>query len=101
MLILLYPCTTPSLSPSQYRTSTVEYYREFYASDVCSTDPPACEWLKDRFRQNEEWVMSQVKAQGNKDPYWHVVGLYYKQMDGIFQGGCYGRTNCLAEPMCT
>ena len=56
---------------------------EFYGNDICQSDPEACTWLRDRFRQNTEFINQKVKELANTEPYWHQVNLFYQQMDGV------------------
>lgn len=71
-----------------FRIYIVEQYKEFYSRDICTSDPMACKWLKQRFRDNNDYIKSMVKLYANQDPYWHQVNLLYKQMDGISEGKC-------------
>ena len=34
----------------------VEQYKEFYANDVCKSHPDLCEWVKERVRENNDWI---------------------------------------------
>ena len=68
------------------RTYITEQYKEFYANDICTKSPQTCHWLKNRFRRNSEVVMKKVGEMRKTDSYWHQVGLFYEQMDGVSQG---------------
>ena len=63
-----------------------EYYKEFYANDVCKKEPGACEWIGDQIRRNAEYVRAMVRSDSAKSSYWHHVGLFYKQMEGLARG---------------
>ena len=69
-----------------FRTSIVEQYKEFYANDICTSEPDACEWIGEQLKGNHEYVKRMVKAKSDSDPFWHLVGLFYKQMEGITRG---------------
>ncbi len=66
-----------------FRKSILEYYKEFYAKDFCKKDPPACDWLKGRFKRNTDYALRRVRELRASEPYWHMVGLFYEQMEGI------------------
>ena len=68
------------------RTYIVEQYKEFYTNDVCKSTPDACQWIKERFRKNSDYVQSEIKARSSIVPFWHQVNLFYKQMEGVRQG---------------
>ena len=64
----------------------MEQWKEFFVNDICSSDPAACEYIFDVFRENREWIQTQVELKAETEPYWHQVDLLYAQMDGITQG---------------
>ncbi len=68
------------------RTATIESYKEFFGNDICSTDPDACEWIKEAFRLNTQVVEGMIAQKSQTDPYWHMVNLMYLQMTGLRQG---------------
>jgi hypothetical protein len=68
------------------RTNIIENYKEFFANDICSSDPDACTWLKETFALNQAFVDGMIAQKAQTDPYWHQVNLYYLQMTGITQG---------------
>ena len=67
------------------KTYITEAYKEFFANDVCKTSPEKCRWIKDQFRQNQNWVNDQHFANfetGRNDPYWYQIALIESQMAG-------------------
>ena len=38
------------------RIYIVEHFKEFYANDVCKSHPDLCEWVKERVRENNDWI---------------------------------------------
>ena len=68
------------------RTYIVESYKEYYANDVCKSNPKLCAWLKQRFAENTEYVNGMVEKEGKTNPYWHQVNLIYQQIEGISRG---------------
>ena len=68
-----------------------EYYRQFFIEDkdlkhLCDADPAGCSWVDQKMRENADFVRGMVEANRGKDPYWHMVGLFYEQMEGISKG---------------
>ena len=63
-----------------------EYYKEFYVNDVCKKEPGACEWISGQLKKNAEYIRRTVVANSSTDSYWHHVGLFYKQMEGLVLG---------------
>ncbi len=82
--IVLYSDYSPS------RKFILEYYREFYATDICSKEPDACEWIGNQLKKNHEYIKRMVKQHAKTDSYWHLVGLFYKQMEGMTKGTYIG-----------
>jgi len=67
-------------------TSISYYYREFFLEGLCKEVEGFCDWMKENIDLNEQWVEDMVELYNEKDPYWHMVQLFYKQMDGISKG---------------
>ena len=44
-------------------------------------EPDACEWIGNQLKGNHKFVKRMVRQNGDSDPYWHLVGLFYKQME--------------------
>ena len=68
-----------------------EYYRQFFIEDkdtqqICEADPAACSRVEEKMRENADYVRRRVAANRGEDPYWHMVGLFYEQMEGISKG---------------
>lgn len=68
------------------RTYIIESYKEFYANDICTSDPKACAWLKAQIKENTKYVAESLAKYADTDPFWHQVGLMYTQIEGIAQG---------------
>lgn len=45
-----------------------------------------CDWVKEKYSGNLKWVQAQAKENKLDDPYWHLVNLAYKQIDGLETG---------------
>ena len=68
-----------------------EYYRQFFILDkdlghICEAHPESCEFAERTMRENAAYVRRMVEAHRGEDPYWHMVGLFYEQMEGISKG---------------
>ena len=53
---------------------------------MCEADPAACSRVEEKMRENADYVRRRVAANRGEDPYWHMVGLFYEQMEGISKG---------------
>lgn len=45
-----------------------------------------CDWVKEKYSGNLKWVQAQAKENKLDDPYWHLINLAYKQIDGLKTG---------------
>jgi hypothetical protein len=76
-----------------------EYYDEFFANGICKKEPDACVWIGNQIRANRNYVKKQVRKKAPTDPYWHMVGLFYEQMEGVEKGKvnllCFCEVNML------
>ena len=63
-----------------------EYYNEFYANDICKSEPGACEWIGDQIKRNTEYVKGMVERNSATSSHWHHIGLFYTQMEGLTKG---------------
>jgi hypothetical protein len=43
-------------------------------------------WIGNQIRANRNYVKKQVRKNASTDPYWHMVGLFYEQMEGVEKG---------------
>lgn len=59
------------------------------AKGYCTDRPNVCEQLKDYMTTNKNWIKSKLNE---SDPYWYQVGLYYKQLDGLYDGYMRGKS---------
>merc|ERR1719500_1459861 len=68
------------------RNSINEYYKEFFANGVCLGNPDFCGYMQKQIDINELWLGEMIKEREEEEPYWHMVSLFYSQMDGITEG---------------
>jgi len=73
------------------RNTITEYYQEFFGNDLCKDDADKekegfCNWMRGQMDTNQEWVDRKVEEEGKTDPFWHMVHLFYLQMEGLAMG---------------
>ncbi|KAG8036060.1 hypothetical protein G9C98_004639 [Cotesia typhae] len=60
---------------------------------VCVGDRKAiCDVVRQQLRDNSEVARSHAKLLGAEDPFWHMVRLFYAQLDGLKEGWNYELT---------
>merc|ERR1712212_90731 len=68
------------------RNSISEYYNEFFGNGLCLKIPDFCAYMQKQIDINEIWLGEIIKEKEEKEPYWHMVSLFYSQIDGITEG---------------
>jgi len=73
------------------RNTITEYYQEFFGNDLCKDDADKekegfCDWMRGQMDINQEWVDRKVGEERETDPFWHMVHLFYLQMEGLTRG---------------
>jgi len=67
------------------KTFITEAYKEFFANDVCKSHPEKCLWIEGRFRENWDWMQTQILTNW-ADPYWYQVSHVVNQIQGMKKG---------------
>ena len=62
------------------RNSISAYYNEFFANGLCLQNPEFCAYMQKQIDINELWLGEMIKEKKEKDPYWHMVSLFYSQV---------------------
>lgn len=68
------------------RNSIHEYYKEFFANDLCKDDqektdkPQFCDYMRHQIDLNEDWLQKKIQEEADTDPYWHMVRMFYIQV---------------------
>jgi len=70
------------------RNSIHEYYKEFFTNDICKGEDgyKVCQFMKAQIKANDQWIKKSVQQKAYYDPFWHMVKLFYQQMEGITEG---------------
>ena len=70
------------------RNSIHEYYKEFYTNDICKGEDglKVCQYMKDQIKANDQFIKETVQRKSKDEPFWHMVNLFYQQMEGITEG---------------
>ena len=70
------------------RNTIYEYYKEFYANDICNDKEGSkvCQYMKDQIMVNDLWIRENIESKAQVDPFWHMVRLFYQQMEGMMDG---------------
>eukprot|EP00092_Neocalanus_flemingeri_P103747 GFUD01132790.1.p1 GENE.GFUD01132790.1~~GFUD01132790.1.p1 ORF type:complete len:586 (+),score=132.83 GFUD01132790.1:1-1758(+) len=70
------------------RNSIYEYYKEFFTNDVCKGEDglKVCQYMKDQIKVNDDWIKESVQQKAKNDSFWHMINLFYQQMEGITEG---------------
>lgn len=55
-------------------------------SDYCEGRPAYCDKIRDYLSTNTKWVMKMYKKLRSTSSYWHQVGLFYEQLEGLAWG---------------
>lgn len=59
-------------------------------ADPCENNTSACKQIRTVLEESFTSINSNVTLYEHIDPYWHQVGLFYKQIEGIYTGWNYG-----------
>ena len=62
------------------------YYKEFIHKGFCTVDPQFCEFIREKFQQNLNWIKEMTKVQndeGRVSSYWKMVNLFHSQLEGL------------------
>ncbi|TRY78809.1 hypothetical protein TCAL_07583 [Tigriopus californicus] len=62
----------------QYWVNTVDGY--------CNGKEEICEKVIEYLESNTRWIKTKIAAHRSKNPYWHQVGLFYDQFEGVVHG---------------
>ena len=70
------------------RNTIHEYFKEFYTKDICAGEEgkEICEYFRKQILVNDVWIKEQVEKKAHVDPYWHMINMFYQQMDGMMEG---------------
>ena len=52
----------------------------------CDGKQGLCDKIRKWVRDNTDWVRKKLDVARRKDEYWHQVGLFYDQMEGLYTG---------------
>jgi len=52
----------------------------------CDGKQGLCDKIRKWVRDNTDWVRKKLEVARRKDEYWHQVGLFYDQMEGLYTG---------------
>jgi len=65
-----------------------KYFQEFFSKLICSDEESqkVCQYFKEKVEINDKFVGETVKQKSKSDPYWHMVSLFYQQLDGLTEG---------------
>jgi len=62
------------------------YYKQFIHQGFCSVDPQFCEFIRDKFQQNLDWMRSvwwNKNSEEERSSYWKTVRLFFRQLEGL------------------
>jgi len=62
------------------------YYSLFIDKPFCRLDPAFCDFIREQFQTNLDWVTARVEAEGGTSSYWKMVNLFHKQLHGLKLG---------------
>jgi len=70
------------------RNLIYKYFQEFFSKLICSDEESqkVCQYFKEKVEINDKFVSETVKQKSESDPYWHMVSLFYQQLDGLTEG---------------
>jgi len=72
------------------KESIYNYYQEFYSTLICNENiedfKDVCASFKDALKTNEEYIKKSVREKASTQPKWHMVDMFYKQLDGMKVG---------------
>jgi len=70
------------------RNTIHEYFKEFYVNDICNGEEGSkvCQYMKDQIMANDIWIRENIESSAQIDPFWHMVRLFYQQMEGMMDG---------------
>jgi hypothetical protein len=62
----------------------LSYYREFIHKQMCSQDAPFCDYVRQKFQENLNWMKTILEAQeGRSSTYWKMSNLFHSQLRGL------------------
>ena len=66
------------------------YFLEFFSTLICNEKmddfKEVCVSFKEVIKNNEEYVQKSIKEKASSQPRWHMVDMFYKQLDGMKVG---------------
>ena len=66
------------------------YFLEFYSTLICNDNiedfKDVCASFKDVLKINEEYIKKSIREKASTQPKWHMVDMFYKQLDGMKAG---------------
>eukprot|EP00092_Neocalanus_flemingeri_P103749 GFUD01132792.1.p1 GENE.GFUD01132792.1~~GFUD01132792.1.p1 ORF type:complete len:465 (+),score=101.42 GFUD01132792.1:343-1737(+) len=59
-----------------------------FTNGICKGEKGSkvCQYMKDQIKVNDDWIKDTVQEKAENDPFWHMVNLFYQQMEGITEG---------------
>ena len=66
------------------------YFLEFYSTLICNDNiedfKDVCASFKEVLKINEEYIKKSIREKAATQPKWHMVDMFYKQLDGMKAG---------------
>ena len=63
-----------------------DYYQHFIQAGLCQVDSAFCDFVRQQFQTNLDWVSGKVETDGQTSSYWKMVNLFHKQLHGLKLG---------------